>query len=89
MTQKEYERLRTSGYHKGYSYHQSSATNDTPSDGYFAFFKLRCLICFVLFLGLVAIDRRIDARESETVQQVMSYLNEETIPVGEMLEKEE
>lgn len=88
MTQKEYERLRT-GYHKGYSYHQSGSDRDTSSDGYFAFFKLRCLVCFVLFLGLVAIDRRMDMSENENVQQVMSYLNEETIPVGEIIEREQ
>lgn len=82
MTQREYERLRT----RGYSYYQSDSEQDTSSDGYFVFFKLRCLICFVLFLGIVAVDRRMDARENETVQQVMSYLNEETIPVDKMLE---
>lgn len=82
MTQREYERLRTSKYYRGYSSRQQGSDRNQPEDGYFAFFKLRCLICLVLFLGMVAVDRRIDARENQNVKQVMNYLNQDKIPAN-------
>ena len=92
MTQREYERLRSQSVRYGYhqnkrldSRYPKSSSQDKPDDGYLAFFKLRCLICFVLFLGLVAVDRRIDAKDHESVQQVVKYLNEETIPVNAII----
>lgn len=81
MTQREYERLRRHGRPVS----QGNRDSSDPEDGYLAFFKLRCLICFVLFLGLVAVDRRIDAGENPAVKQVVKYLNEETVPVSAIL----
>lgn len=81
MTQKEYERLRRHGR----PISQGNREMGDSEDGYLAFFKLRCLICFVLFLGLVAVDRRIDAGDNPTVKQVVKYLNEETVPVSAIL----
>jgi hypothetical protein len=76
MTQREYERLRRGGF-----YRKKQEKNETE-DGYFAFFKLRCLICFVLFLGFVAIDRRVDVSSQPVVKQFVQSLNEETIPAS-------
>lgn len=81
MTEREFQQLR--GY--GTSNHRNNRYNyeEEPRDGYFAFFKLRCLICLVLFLGLVAVDRQLDIREYEKVQQAMQMLNKEEVTVEE------
>lgn len=82
MTEREFEQLR--GYGRTTNYHKSRYDyEEEPKDGYFAFFKLRCLICLVLFLGLVAVDRQLDIRENEKVQQTMQMLNKEEITVAE------
>ena len=85
VTEREYEQLR--GYNKGGYYrgnrYDSYDPNEQPQDGYFAFFKLRCLICLVLFLGLVAIDKQLNIRENDKVQQVMAMLDKEEITVEE------
>jgi hypothetical protein len=75
MTQREYERLRRGGF-----YRSGRQEKNGTEDGYFAFFKLRCLICFVLFLGFVAVDRRVDVSSQPVVKQFVQSLNEETIP---------
>lgn len=80
MTEREFQQLR--GY--GTSNHRNNRYyEEEPRDGYFAFFKLRCLICLVLFLGLVAVDRQLDIRENEKVQQAMQMLNKEEVTVEE------
>lgn len=83
MRQKEFERWKKQ---RNYAYPVQNKTNlkEEHRDGYFSFFKLRCLICFVLFLFFVAVDRRIDVQKTPLVRQVMQYLNEETIPVQSM-----
>ena len=85
MTEREFEKLRE--YRRDPNGNHYNRKHDSeieePQDGYFAYFKLRCLICFVLFLGLIAIDQQLDIKENEKVQQAMSMLNEEEITVEE------
>lgn len=77
MTKKEYERLRRNNIRTNHP--------EPEKDGYFAFFKLRCLICLVFFLFLVAVDRRIDLKEKNKVVKMVEYVGEETIPVQSIL----
>lgn len=79
MTEREFDRLR--GYQRN-SYNHFEREEE-PQDGYFAFFKLRCLICLVLFLGLVAVDKQLNIKENDKVKQVMQILNQEEISVEE------
>ena len=85
VTEREFEKLRD--YRRDSSnnhYHRNhDDEKEEPQDGYFAYFKLRCLICFVLFLGLIALDQQLDIKENEKVQQAMSMLNEEEITIEE------
>ncbi|MDO4555937.1 MAG: hypothetical protein Q4B70_12430 [Lachnospiraceae bacterium] len=94
MTPKEYDRMRMREYGTDYrtdyrqkrpDHHFRKEKNHKSEDGYLAFFKLRCLICFVLFLGLVAVDQRMNAKEYEPVKQVINYFHEETIPVAALI----
>lgn len=85
MTEKEYEQLR--GYQTDSGNKNSNMNhlyeNDEPRDGYFAYFKLRCLICFVLFLGIIALDQQLNIKANKKVQQAISLLNKEDITAEE------
>ena len=54
-------------------------------DGYFAFFKLRCLFCLVLFLGLVVVDQETSLGENEKVKKTMHLLAQERITAEECM----
>lgn len=79
MTEREFEQLR--GYSRGV--YDRNNRDEEPEDGYFEFFKLRCLICLVLFLCLVAVDQQINLKENDKVKQVVSLIGKEKITVEE------
>lgn len=73
VTEREFEKLRNYEREPSGRYEKDEVTRD----GYFAFFKLRCLICLVLFLGLVAVDKQVNIRENDRVMQAVNLLNRE------------
>lgn len=83
MTEREYEGLRrgSAGYYGGHRYDEE----EEPRDGYFAFFKLRCLICLVLLLGLIAVDQQLDLKNNEKTVKVMAILGQEEITIEECM----
>lgn len=83
MTEREYEGLRRGNtrYYGSYPYYGE----EEPRDGYFAFFKLRCLICLILFLGLIAVDKQTSLRKNEKVKKVMHILSQENITIEECM----
>ena len=76
MTEREYEQLRR-------QYQNPYERSEEPEDGYFAFFKLRVLICFVLFLAIVAANTQFQINDNEKVQAVLQLLNSEKVSVEE------
>ena len=76
MTKREFEQLRR-------QYHNPYERSEEPEDGYFAFFKLRVLICFVLFLAIVAANTQFQIKDHEKVQEVLQLLNSENVTIEE------
>ena len=76
MTEREFEQLRR-------QYQSPYERSEEPEDGYFAFFKLRVLICFVLFLAIVAANTQFQIKDNEKVQEVLQLLNSENVTVEE------
>ena len=77
MTEREFEQLRNS--YQNYGGRYENRNSEEGEGGYFAFFKLRCLICLILFLGIVVLDRQIDIRSNDRVRQVVYLLEQEEI----------
>lgn len=82
MTEREYEGLRRGrfGYDSGNGYHR-----EEPRDGYFAFFKLRCLICLMLFFGVVAADQKLNLKDNDKTEKIMALLGKEEITLEECM----
>lgn len=83
MTEREYEGLRrgNAGYYSGHR----SDEEEEPRDGYFAFFKLRCLICLVLLLGLITVNQQFELKKNEKVAGIMALLGQEEITIEECM----
>ena len=80
MTEKEFNQLRNS-----YSGRTNNNQNTEESSGYFSYFKIRCLICLIIFLSILVLDRQIDLRQYDEVAKCMQLLGEEDITVEECL----
>lgn len=80
MTEKEFNQLRTS-----YSGRTNKNQNTEESSGYFSYFKIRCLICLIIFLSILVLDRQIDLRQYDEVAKCMQLLGKEEITVEECL----
>lgn len=77
MTEREFEQMRNA-YHcngKRTEHHKS----ERAQSSYFAFFKLRCLVCGLLFLGMLLLDRQTDLKSNNKVQQMLHLLAQEEI----------
>ena len=80
MTEKEFNQLRNS-----YSGRTNKNQNTEESSGYFSYFKIRCLICLIIFLSILVLDRQINLRQYDEVAKCMQLLGEEDITVEECL----
>lgn len=80
MTEKEFDRIRNS-YHG-----RNTNKQDTKeSSGYFSYFKIRCLICLIIFLSVLVLDRQIDLHDYQEVAMCMQLLGKEKITVEECM----
>ena len=80
MTEKEFDQIRHSYYRRN-----TKQQEITESSGYFSYFKIRCLICFIIFLTVLVLDRQIDLHEYKEVAMCMQLLGKEEITIEECL----
>ena len=81
MTEREFDQIRNSYY----SRNSSKKQEDEGSSGYFAYFKIRCLICLIILLSIIILDRQIGIKQYNEVIRCMELLSEEEITVEECL----
>ncbi len=80
MTEKEFDQIRNSYYGRNTN---KQETNE--SSGYFSYFKIRCLVCLIIFLTVLVLDRQIDLHEYKEVSMCMQLLGKEEITIEECL----
>ena len=80
MTEKEFDQIRNSYYGRN-----TNKQEPKESSGYFSYFKIRCLICLIIFLTVLVLDRQIDLHEYQEVAMCMQLLGKEEITVEECL----
>ncbi len=81
MTQREFDQIRNSYNNRNTMKKQT----DEGSSGYFAYFKIRCLICLIIFLSLVIFDRQVGLQQYDEVVKCMQLLGEEEITVEDCM----
>ena len=80
MTEKEFDQLRNS-----YSKRNGNTYEKEEPSGYFSYFKLRCMICLIILLTIIVLDRQIGIRDNEKVTQCMQLLGKEELTIEECL----
>ena len=80
MTEKEFNQIRNSYYGR-----HTNKQEVKESSGYFSYFKIRCLICLIIFLTVLVLDRQIDLHKYQEVAMCMQLLGKEEITVEECL----
>ena len=81
MTEREFDQIRKSYYNRNSGKKQA----DEGSSGYFAYFKIRCLICLIILLSIIILDRQVGIKQYDEVLMCMELLQEEEITVEECL----
>ena len=78
MTEKEFNQIRNSYYGR------NTKTQDTEkSSGYFSYFKIRCLICLILFLSILILDRQLQLKQFDQIHVCMQMLGDEDLTIEE------
>ena len=80
MTEKEFDQIRNSYYGRN-----TNKQETKESSGYFSYFKIRCLICIVIFLTVLVLDRQIDLHNYKEVAMCMQLLGKDEITIEECL----
>ena len=81
MTQREFDQIRNSYNNRNTIKKQT----DEGISGYFAYFKIRCLICLIIFLSIVILDRQVGLQHYDEVKKCMQLLGEEEITVEDCM----
>lgn len=78
MTVKEFNQIRSAYYG------QNNKKQDTEeSSGYFSYFKIRCLICLILFLSVLILDRQLQLKQYDQIHVCMQMLGDEDLTIEE------
>ena len=80
MTEKEFDQIRNSYYGRN-----TNKQEPKESSGYFSYFKIRCLICIIIFLTVLVLDRQIDLHNNKKVAMCMQLLGKDEITIEECL----
>jgi len=84
MTEREFDQIRNS-YNSYYGRNSSKKQADDDSSGYFAYFKIRCLICLIILLSIIILDRQVGIKQYDGVLMCMELLQEEDITLNECI----
>lgn len=78
MTEKEFEQIRNS-YHGRQNKYQDTKS----SSGYFSYFKIRCLICLIILLSVLILDRQIGLKQFNEVAVCLQLIEMDDLSVKE------
>ena len=76
MTEKEFYQIRSN-----YNVKKKSTGETREGLGYFSFFKIRCLICIIVFLSVLVLDRQFGLDRYVPIVQTIQLFGKENITV--------